>query len=586
MIKTKTLFVASLKSFLRNWRSVLLLVVFPLLLIYFLFSATNPQGLQKLPVGVVTLGSNISYATLNSEFSDYLYLKQYFSLSSCMTDLENYKVYGCIDIVSTHPYFFYFYYDPSRLASGDLVPFIRYTCDSFREKQATTSASYLIDQIKNVSDQISFFDSQILEAISQVNLYINKINLTIDELKESQHNLISALNNMSQDLDTFQNTKNTIQSQESSYYHQLHDLLSHAISFADTISDPNISNTLLPILTSSYSELESFHLSFERNMSTLQSRIDSYRTLEREGFEYANEIDREIIELQQIRSQLIILNANLQYDANKLNELHAKFERMSFLTGKDIVNPVIFKTTSVYPLLGYLNEVSVKEHAALCLPTVSDHKTFSAFLKSSNNIFKGQTFFPIVLILLILFLSILISSFMTLTYINSPARIRVSLIHGTFVPEFISLFLSSFLIVLLPITIVLILGFSIFHLYPILYHVIAVLAIVSFDIAIFVLVGMMSSYIIKKESLTLLTNTFLMVSLIFVSGLILPLERMRPIVSSISRITPAKVALDSFYKLVFYNVPFYPGCRDFNILLAWFLALLFLTLLIKKFSKN
>ena len=65
MKKTITLTIVSIKEFVRNWRSIILLLILPLLLIGSFFISFSAEGLQELPVGVIT-NSNIELNGLNN----------------------------------------------------------------------------------------------------------------------------------------------------------------------------------------------------------------------------------------------------------------------------------------------------------------------------------------------------------------------------------------------------------------------------------------------------------------------------------------------------------------------------------------
>ena len=55
MFKTIQLIKANLKRFIRDWKAISLLIVFPLILIGVVFVSFNPSGLRKVPVGIISV---------------------------------------------------------------------------------------------------------------------------------------------------------------------------------------------------------------------------------------------------------------------------------------------------------------------------------------------------------------------------------------------------------------------------------------------------------------------------------------------------------------------------------------------------
>jgi len=116
MGKTLSLIIASLKSFMRDWKSVLLLMISPLLIIFLIFISFHPDGLQRIPVGVISEDSlrvsSDTTAGLNSknefiiprfmvEVQQFLKITNYYKLHYCLDDLQRQKVYLCIEFIES-----------------------------------------------------------------------------------------------------------------------------------------------------------------------------------------------------------------------------------------------------------------------------------------------------------------------------------------------------------------------------------------------------------------------------------------------------------------------------------------------------
>ena len=163
-----------------------------------------------------------------------------------------------------------------------------------------------------------------------------------------------------------------------------------------------------------------------------------------------------------------------------------------------------------------------------------------------------QTMFPSMLVLVLLFLSLLIGAFVCLQQINSTAYVRIRLAKSTFLLDTIAIFFSAVTIVTLPALVVMALGAIIFKL-PILASFSTLFVLVALFISTFVLTGMLLAYLFKSESISLMVSTFVLVFIVFLTGILLPIERMHPIVSTISHLSSSTIFLETFKQVVFYG---------------------------------
>ena len=194
------------------------------------------------------------------------------------------------------------------------------------------------------------------------------------------------------------------------------------------------------------------------------------------------------------------------------------------------------------------------------------------------NLIGLQTLFPKLLLLIVIFLSLLISTFICLSEINSPANVRVSTIRCVSFHEFFATYTSSLIIIFPPILIVLVLGYTIFELsIPFLWVFIAMYLLST----TFIMLGMSLSYLVVKESITMLITTFLLMFLLFFSGYILPIERMSTVSKIIAEISPGKISLDLFNQLTFYHQSIQTVMIGFLMLFVWYISSMLITYIIK-----
>ncbi|MBT6040867.1 ABC transporter permease, partial [Candidatus Woesearchaeota archaeon] len=97
----------------------------------------------------------------------------------------------------------------------------------------------------------------------------------------------------------------------------------------------------------------------------------------------------------------------------------------------------------------------------------------------------------------------------------------------------------------------------------------------------FIMLGMSLSYLVVKESITMLITTFLLMFLLFFSGYILPIERMSTVSKIIAEISPGKISLDLFNQLTFYHQSIQTVMIGFLMLFVWYISSMLITYIIK-----
>jgi len=96
MGKTIPLLVANIKGFLRNWKTLVLLLGIPLVLITVIFLSFSSTGLRKVNVGIVDSSSNFSIMPYTTKYFTFMVSTQYPNRESCINALKDYREYACI----------------------------------------------------------------------------------------------------------------------------------------------------------------------------------------------------------------------------------------------------------------------------------------------------------------------------------------------------------------------------------------------------------------------------------------------------------------------------------------------------------
>jgi len=291
----------------------------------------------------------------------------------------------------------------------------------------------------------------------------------------------------------------------------------------------------------------------------VDQKIGSYKQSSSKGRGYIVDIDNSIYDLRRTKDELFGYKSEVRLIEGELGIMSSEVKASQGIDSNQLINPIKIENKPFY------------------VPKFKEgNHLFDGWFKNINLI-GLQTLFPKMLLLVVMFLSLLISNFICLNEINSSANTRVSIISGISIHEFLSTHLSSLIIVGPALFVVLFLGRFLFQLQINFFVVMIIMFILS---TIFIMLGMSISYLVVKESIALLITTFLLLFLLFFSGYILPIERMSLVSRFISEVSPGKVALDAFNKVTFYG-QVYSSLGDVVFLIIWLVFMLISTYIIK-----
>src|SRR3989344_355154 len=197
MKKTITLTIVSIKEFVRNWRSIILLLILPLLLIGSFFISFSAEGLQELPVGVIT-NSNIELNEIKSRLSEVLVTKEFNNLDECLFELKQYKQYACIEIIRNinFGYDLNLHYDNTKpLVIWGVVNHIKTTVDYIKKEKTKEIATKVLEQAEDAPTYINIIESELNSLDRNFDDYSSKLDSSIynmNNLKLNQQSYYSS----------------------------------------------------------------------------------------------------------------------------------------------------------------------------------------------------------------------------------------------------------------------------------------------------------------------------------------------------------------------------------------------------------
>jgi len=541
----------------------MMLIVFPLLLITLLFFGFNPDGLQKIPIGVIGSYSEFDMSGYSEEYFPYLRISSYDTLDFCLNQLKVHREYLCLEIEQQSPIVVNIYYDNTQsVVIWEVLNRIKSSIDYLQKEKSKESVSNFLTSFGAALDKLDTFKQQVAVTNNQIDSYIGGVDNSIIKLSNARSDLSNTINNMDRDIADVKNTRNELKGEKDSMYGGI---MSYLNTYDSILIQNNISYT-----SPARNEIIMRNNNIDSKFYEMDSRIATYETASIQGKGYINDISNSMVSLGQVKNELVSHKSSLTQSYNDICSIQKEFQGMTQLNPELLVNPVVVMNIPAY------------------VPAYSSNQDFSNVtvkqVVQGVNMLSLQTLFPTMLFLITLFLALLISSFIALNDVNSSANQRVKLIKNIFIHNILSIYTSSLIIISVPVFCVLLLGSTIFQLaiFANGWTILLILLLVS---SVFIILGMLLAQIIRKESIALLTTTFLLILFIFLSGFILPTEKMSDSVGAMSRYFPGKIGHNAFNKIVFYGQHISTISQELNLLLIWIIVLTTMLVLVYKYKK-
>lgn len=540
-MKTIPLIQANLKGFIRNWKSVLLLIILPLVLITIIFASFNPEGLRTISIGYsLSDEQTLDEEALQDALQLFALLTRYNSLEECKERVYEYQEYACVHVSGTGPYVLDVHYDNTREpVIWEVIERIKQAVRTVQREESRTIATDFLSSFKAALRRLSAYQSELDNIHRDLDGYVYEVQKTRQDLDQARNQLELTLNEMDRDIMDARAESNEARFEKNQKVQQAENYLSTTENYLEAIpvtegyeTYKQISHSQLDMAQDSVDELDR---DMERSLDEIDRKVAGYEIKSAEGRQYVFQLQQESGELMRTRQRLVSYQGRVRNTQLELADIEQEFADLQELDAETLVNPVV-----IHNIPNYVPEYDLGRSA-----TAEDAVRGYSFISL-------QTLFPGVLVLITVFLSLLIGAFVTLSEVNEPSHTRIRLAPRTFFPEFFATFLSACLIVAVPVGIVLLLGNWLFKI-GIFTHFGNIIILFSLLVFFFVFLGMLLAYAIRKESMTLMASTFLLILIIFLSGFLLPIERMSEYISIAALLNPATIVLDAFKQVVFYD---------------------------------
>lgn len=508
-------FAKNLKIMFRNWTSLSLLVLAPLVFILLVGYAFSSEEVTGIKIGIIS-GQDISMLAEN--VSDYGTAIKYLHVGECLGDMRLEKIHICLELKGSVTGVtpagempsgtVVYYYDNTRKAISLAV--IQKIQDFFgmkAEQISIESAQTIIEsiqnligfingrksditQIKNESEIIKSDLTERKQKLEEVRADFMPSYLRMKELQKSLHNYSSGLNSSAEEFSA--EVSRTIA--EMRHLREGMELFEDAAAMAENAANTSQSNFSFSRLFADFESMELLLSGMSNLTLSTASELNS-AVAEVDGIvEIADEIK-------------FMLDEEIANTGEYIKKIDASIERIDEVSRQ--LDEKLSELSALHPEMA----------EQLVRPIASE---YDQLLKGVGNI---QVTFPQLLVIIIMFISLLFANIATITEINDRAYLRNLIAPVDNIIYFVGLFLTSAVIVFSQIVVLFIvaetkLGVNISGMA-------GQISLVSIMlISLFILVGMAFAYLFASVQSSILITTFFALLVFLFGNMLSPLEAM------------------------------------------------------------
>jgi ABC-type polysaccharide/polyol phosphate export permease len=525
------------KLIFRNWSSLLLIILAPLILIVLVGFSFSSDTLHGIKIGAIAQG-DIDLTGLKANVAEFGEIVEYDDTKDCVLDMTFEKIHICLEFRGS------FAAKKGEIPTGEIT----FYYDNTRQKLSLLLMNELKEYFGLTAEKISLISTQeifnnLQSLMSYINARINDIDDIKDKSKEIKEDLIERKQELIEVRDDFTPKYKLVKSMQSSVTSYTNSFNQASGALAASLNSLKDTTNSLRI---GLDKLES--LSNATNITLQAKLVDlAISQLHREIDNTASLTNTTIAEVNRIKSSLDSVVTELD-DINKL--LNDEIERSDEYI--DLIDESIDEmeriSTEAKEKMKDFSKLDPSFAEKLVKPIT---QTFQALIWDIRDI---QLAFPLLLATVIVFISLLFSNIITLLQIHNKAYIRNILAPVDDLVYTIGLAITSFFIVFFQIIILLFVAQTQFSV-NVLAKLSDLLPPIIVMIFIFIFLGMILAYICKSIQSSILLATFVALGFFLFSNILNALEAMPKIAAYIAVLNPVVLVISIFRRILFFNIP-------------------------------
>jgi len=567
-MKLTKIIIKNFKTLFRSKSSALVLILGPLILISLVGLAFNNTSTFLVNVGYQAPEGNELVNSYMSQIDTSTYtVNRFDDINTCIENIKLSTIHACIDFPEDFE------------ISNNKVNEIKFYVDQSKVNLVYSIVDTISKSFSRASSNLSVeLTNDILSVVTQNKGGMLEAKAEIDKLIEANNELKEISNELQRDLNTIViDTKEASKSTGS--------LNSLSEDLEDNIQDMN---QLAQMLVETGLKLEDYGIpTNEENWTDTIETLEYYNEPDDEN--HKNEIWYLWNDTNAIRLNLMTSVTSLTGSVtDMIDDIDAAKEKQTKVkdTLKEDINPSIDENNekanevkdTLSGLVFLIDNIEVSDAESVVNPittkieTVSSEKSHLSFL------------FPSLIILLIMFISILISSNLILMEKNSKAYFRNFTTPTNDSLFILSTYLTGIIMVLMQIVIVLSVATWAFDA-PLLQNIGMVSLLILISSTLFIFIGMAIGYIFNSEETAMIGAISVSSLFLLLSDLILPLESMPRTLFEIAQYNPFVLGSETLRQVMLFSVGYQGIKSHLWIMIGFSLVILTLMVIIQQIMK-
>lgn len=586
------------KLIFRNWSSLVLIILAPLLLILLVGYSMSGDSLHDIHIGVVAQ-DNIDLSEFQKNITGMAELEKYSNLASCLGDMALAKTHICIAIEGN-----------LTPEGGDTLPNgkVDFYIDNTRMKISLPLLTQIKDFFGITSERISLVSTETI--FDNLQNFLGFLNDRIDDMEEAKNEAdsirLDLIERRKQLVDVRDDFKpkyllvKKFQKEVHTYADMTENATSEFFTAFDTIEAKNneirqaLAN-LSATLDNASSQMKNLNLT-QLNMTYSNMTLtpsDINLSLVFESMDLLNnavdEAGNDVAGIKESANKTFELmnNATAALDGvvAELDRIDELLESEINRTDKyiEMINASVAKMDVVLAdSRAKIKEVSRFDSSIteqLIRPLTQ------SFTKVRTGVEDIQLAFPVLLTTVIVFISLLFSNIITLLEIYNKAYTRNILAPVNDLVYTAGLALTNFIIIIFQIGVLLAVAQLSFGM-AITSHLGSVLLVAILLTLTFIFIGMIIGYLSSNIQTSILISTFTALIFFLFSDMLNALEAMPKFAALIASYNPVVIANAMFRQIMFFNIPLQFMIKDLMILAAYCILTGGLLLLVSKIKNK
>ncbi len=573
------------KLIFRNWSSLVLIIIAPLLLILLVGYSLSGDKLHGINVGVVA-PDTLDLAEFQRNVTDVAQIIRYNQIDSCLEDMALANAHICLEITGEiKP-------KEDELPAGE----VKFYYDNTRMKMTLPLMTQIKDFFGLTSEKISLISTQTI--FDNLQNFVGYLSGRIDDLEESKKEAESIRQDLIERREQLVKVRNdfrpkylavkAVQKDVRKYsdsftnstdsligsLDQLKSAIKVAEQSASIISNPVLPNITLPNASLPNITLPNITIPSIPNITiprapknvTIGNYILNISSSELEG-----QIDYVKSKTVVTRNEAANVTRTFDDAVKQLDDIDALLEGEIKRTDSYIVkiNQSVEKMDAIIAeareKLKEISRFGSSDAEKIVKPITQE------FLQLRSGVKGVQLAFPILLTTVIVFISLLFANIITLLEIYNKAYTRNILAPVNDLLYTAGMALTNFIVIFFQVCILLLVAQFKFNV-DIAGHIWQMLPVAIIMIFIFVFIGMIVAYLSNNIQTSILITTFVALAFFLLSDLLNTLEAMPIIAAAVAKLNPVVVANAMFRKIIFFDIPLSALTAELAVLLAYLIA--------------